>query len=435
MDVPRPVKSWMTAGRLEAIGWIAVVAAWLLQGYAGVFRRDNDFLWHVDRGKEFLAGHPSDNYRQWYPLARYAWDAGLTFVPYQAARGISFVVATTAFLATIFLWRRMLEARWPISTTKARWAMLISIAFASPYIRRDLDDCGIHLLLLFFASAAVYACFNNRGVSGGVLGALAVCYKPTALFLWPFLLWKRQWKAAATLPVAVVALNLAPALYLGWDETIRYHRATADVYRRAAENRDYLTNVMEEPRHENQSLPFAVARFLQTVPPEHTLFLKHPLYAQFGRLPADQANLVVKAVLIAIAAWFAWRTRTFFTSRIDRTTFAAEAAGTLVLVALVSPLCWKQHLVMLLPAIFVRVWAATARGTTLADKFLAGGLIASAILLPKDLIGRELAAVAASYKPDTLLGLTLFVLVVSAAKVPAVVERPLRLVEPKRAAA
>jgi hypothetical protein len=435
MDVPRPVKSWMTANRLEAIGWTAVVVAWLLQGYAGVFRRDNDFLWHVDRGKEFLAGHPSDNYRQWYPLARYAWDAGLTFVPYRIARGISLVVATAAFIATVVLWRRMLESRWPISAVKARWAMLIAIAFASPYIRRDLDDCGIHLLLLVFATAAVYACFTKRGMSAGFFGALAVCYKPTALFLWPFLLWKRQWKAAMTLPVAVVALNLAPALYLGWDETIRYHRATADVYRRAAENRDYLTNVMEEPRHENQSLPFAIARFLQTVPPEHTLFLKHPVYVQFGRLPTEQANLVVKGVLLAIAGWFAWRTRTVFTRPTDRTAFAAEAAGAFVLVALVSPLCWKQHLVMLLPAIFVRVWAAFARGTTIADKFLAGGLIASAILLPKDLIGRELAAVAASYKLDTLLGLFLFALVIAAAKVPAGMKQPLHVVEPKRAAA
>ena len=58
MSIKRLAKTWMTANRLEALGWIAVVAAWLLQGYAGVFRRDNDFLWHLDRGKEFLAGHP-----------------------------------------------------------------------------------------------------------------------------------------------------------------------------------------------------------------------------------------------------------------------------------------------------------------------------------------------------------------------------------------
>jgi hypothetical protein len=424
----------MSAGRLEALGWTAVVVAWLLQGYAGVFRRDNDFLWHVDRGKEFLAGHPSDNYRQWYPLARYAWDAGLTFVPYRTARGISLVVATGAFIATIFLWRRMLAARWPISATRARWATLIAIAFASPYIRRDLDDCGIHLLLLFFCSAAIYACFMKRGIAGGVFGALAVCYKPTALFLWPFLLWKRRWKAAATLPIAVVALNLAPAFYLGWDETLRYHRATADVYRRATENRNLLTNVMEEPRHENQSLPFAIARFLQSVPQEHALFLKHPLFVQFGDLTPAEAHRIVQGLLLIIACWFALRSRTFFTSRVDRTTFAAEAAAAFVLVALVSPLCWKQHLVMLLPAIFVRVWAAAARGTNFADKLVAAGLISSAVLLPKDVIGRELATVAASYKPDTLLGLLLFTFAVSAAKLPKAMKQPLRLVE-RRAAA
>jgi hypothetical protein len=102
---------------------------------------------------------------------------------------------------------------------------------------------------------------------------------------------------------------------------------------------------------------------------------------------------------------------------------------------LVSPLCWKQHLVMLLPAIFVRVWAAFSRGTMVADKVAAAALISSALLLPKDVIGRELATVAASYKPDTLLGLAVFALAISAAKLPAAIKKPLRVVERPRAAA
>src|SRR5262245_55353805 len=120
MKFLRLAKRWLTHGRLELLGWIGVVAAWIIQARAGIFHRDNDFLWHLDRGKEFLAGHPSDNYRQWYPLARYAWDSGLTFVPYRTARGISMVVATAAFIATVLMWGRMLAARWSLSKANAR---------------------------------------------------------------------------------------------------------------------------------------------------------------------------------------------------------------------------------------------------------------------------------------------------------------------------
>jgi hypothetical protein len=415
MDAPRRTTGWWTARRLESLGWIAVAAMWIIQSYAGVFRRDNDFLWHVERGQQFLTGRPSDNQSQWYPLARYAWDAGLTLVPYRVARGISLLVGTAAFVATIVLWRRMLAARWPISPTASRRAMLIAVLLGSPYVRRDLDDCGIHLLLLFFCTSVVYGCHARRGVTAGVFGALAASYKPTAVFLWPFLIWKRQWKAAVAMPIAVIGLNLLPAFFLGWDETIRYHRATADVYRRAAANRDCLANALEAPRHENQSLPFAVARFLQSVPADHELHLEHPLFLQFGRLAPEQGNLVVKGTLLLIAAWFAWRTRTVFVRRSPTPTFAAEAAAAFVLVALVSPLCWKQHLVLLLPAIFVRAWVAFHRGSTRADRIVAWMLAGSAILFAKDVVGRELATVAASYKFDTLFALGLFLLSVSAA--------------------
>jgi hypothetical protein len=411
MDVPRAIKEWDWPARLEALGWTLIVAAWFIQGYAGVFRRENDFKWHYDRGAEFLAKEPT--YRVWYPLARYGWDAGLASMPHRTARGLHFVFASATFAATLLLWRRMLQARWPIDGTNARRAILIALLLSAPYVKRDLDDCGVHLLFLFLATAGIYFTQFHRGFLGGVYCGLAASYKPTAVFLWPFLVWKRQWTAALTMPLAIIAVNLAPAFHWGWDATIKYHKASVEYYRTAAGNKDYLTNPMEPPRHENQSLPFAAARFLQSVPEGHDLYLKHPLFLQFGSLPPETANRIVKALLAAIAVWFAWKSRTIFIAS-DPTAFAIHGAGACVLIALVSPLCWKQHLVMLLPAILVRVWAAFHReAPTFADKIAMGALVVSALLLPKDVIGRDLATVVASYKVDAFIALFVFALVMN----------------------
>jgi len=419
------VTRFIKANRLERIGWIALAVMCLIQGYLGVFVRDNDFSWHMDQGRLFLTGRPADVERCWYPLARYAWDASLAMLPGRAARATNLALSAAALAATLMMWRRMLAARWPIERRVARRATLVALLLASPFLRRDFDDCGSHLLFLFLLSATVYCCAQERSGWAGVFGGLATCYKPTAALLWPFLIWKGRWKAAATMPVVFITLNLAPAMFLNWDQTIRYHRKTAAVYQRAAANRDFLANGIEPARHENQSLTFAIARYLQYVPPGHELFLNHRMFVQFGELTPEAAGAVINAIRFAIAAWFAWRTRpkTSFVkpsdSGGDRGSFAAEAAGIFVLVAILSPLCWKQHLVLLLPALMTATRVAAYRGTQFIDRLLAIAFAAAGVLLSKDVFGRELAAVAASYKIDAILAFSLFVRVVLLATVPA----------------
>ncbi len=59
---------------------------------------------------------------------------------------------------------------------------------------------------------------------------------------------------------------------------------------------------------------------------------------------------VVKGTLLAIAAALAWRMRRKVDLADGRRALAGEWAMVCILIALLSPLCWLQHLVLAIPA-------------------------------------------------------------------------------------
>lgn len=422
---------------LERLGrpWVTIAAVILgvaffgFEAYHGILRTDNDFLWHREFGRDFL--YRMEERACHYLPARAMLDSFTATWPYRLDRAFYFFLAVTTVVASFGLWHRLAGMRSPrMSWLPAAATILVT----APYLHRDLSECGLQLLLLFMLSAAVYALYRGRAFWAGFWVASAIAYKVTPLLFLPFLVWKRQWRAAAWTVVCLAGWCAAPAAFLGWHENLELHRRWFDFTRGLSSLEDPLENGVEPPNHRNQSLLFALARFVRTCPPDHPLYLRHPGFAQFGDLPPATAKRVVHVTLLAFAAVLAWRWRRAvdggetaggderWRERVNAQRgmyrLAPEWASVMVLTAILSPMCWLQHLVLVLPAIYL--WMSKLFDGISPPRWhlVTAGLIALVLLfVHKDLFGETLFLVLMSYKLHTwaAVGIVALVLTLPAA--------------------
>jgi hypothetical protein len=390
---------------------LAVVAA--VQGYLTVFCREGDFLCHRSMGQAFLAGDPYGWGNVIYPAGRSLMNVLLAVGPVRPTRATCFVLALLSLYASYRLWARIAQDRLPAAPAVTRAAGLLTVAFVFAYLLRDLDECGLQLFLVFFLSAAAAASAAGRPGWCGFWLATAATYKSTPVLFLPWLLWKRQWRAAGWMAAFLAAWAAAPALFVGVDTTVRSHqRFLAHGQKLAEARKAYPTQLLELPRPYNLSLAALVARNVETYPPGHPLYFDHPLLVQPGSLGPEEAFLAVRGVLLAFGLVLAWRFRRAWPAEGRSGDLAAEWAAASILCAILSPVCWKQHLVVILPAVFLllRATLATPHPPRLRVAALLG--IAGVINLTRDfVVGRDLSTVLVSYKVDTLAILLLLWLV------------------------
>jgi hypothetical protein len=411
---------WFTSRPFLRAALIGLAVAVLVEGYLAIVVRENDFLWHWGFGLDFLAGDPYGNGHDHYALARGMLNALTAWMPYRVCRSLYYVLALGGLAAVLYGWNRLANRGGnPVPRLGLATAVL-SVLLLGPYLIRDLDECGLQLILLFFLSTALFALTAGRPIRSGFWLALAVHYKLTPALFLPYLLWKRQFRAAGSMIIFTVLLSLAPALYLGWDKTLGCHRHWLAFTARGLRQDDPSETGVEPPRHRNQSLPLAIARCCQTYPAGHPLALDHPGFVQFGNLDGPAAKRVVQGSLLALAALLAWRFRKTWSLQAQPghapdgpTELAKEWAAVLVLCALLSPLCWLQHLVLVLPCVFLCIQTAVT-GQRPRWHGVALGLVAVITLLVHgDILGRQLFEVVMSYKPHTMTTLLLMTMVLT----------------------
>ena len=254
-------------------------------------------------------------------------------LPNTLARALVFACAAGAMLIMFRVWRILASAvaRAPPGIDFA--AATLAFLLLAPWVVRDLDDCGLQLLLLLFLTMAGHALSRGAAIASGAWLALAFTFKSAPLLFLPLLIWKRRWTEACAMVAFIVVFNaVAPALVWGPEAA----RAALDRYGaqvwKTATLPDVTQNALEPPDHRNQSLPFAIARYLQTFPPGHPLFIHtefgrsdcgtpqspqpdpalcrpHPLFVQFLDLSSATAKRVVGAIVVILALLLAWRMR------------------------------------------------------------------------------------------------------------------------------
>jgi hypothetical protein len=406
------VGPWWLGQRFRRWAAVAICLILAVEGWVAIVKRDNDFVFHRNLGLAFLDGRPYANGGDWYPVGRVMINAASAALPYRISRGVWFALAVLSLWGTFEIWHRLCtnesdeRSGRPLSIAAGALAAAIGLG----YLLRDLDECGLQTLLLFMVSAAAWFLTRGQRVGAGCLIGLAATYKLTPALFVPLLLWKRQWGAAGWAVVFMLAWSFVPALFVGWDAALAANRQWFDRMRSTVQANagDVTQNGFEEPKHQNQALTAALARYLVTYPPGHPLTMDHPGFRQFGRLSPAAAGWVTKAILIGIGCIVAWRFRNAWASDKTPTNLAAEWAIATLGCAVLAPLCWKQHLVMALPCLFVvgRAWLGNER-RTIATTVLLVVVGVLALASKRFVAGKELSILLMSYKVDTLAMLVL----------------------------
>jgi hypothetical protein len=455
-----PSQPWYTTRRFAVVSVLVLAVALAVEGYLAIFVRNNDFSIHHGMGKGWLAGDPLQAMQNHYLLGRGLINALTAWLPYRLDRALHFVTAVGLLVLTFAWWDRLANDRRPLNRGRAFAAAILTLLLVGGYVQRDLDDCGLQLLLLFFLTAGGCALMAGSALHCGFWLGLAATYKVTPLIFLPFLIWKRQWRAAAWMAAFFVGLNLAPTLYLGWDTTIRCHEHWLQFNAQNLALPDPSQTLIEPPRHLNQGLAVAIARFLQTHPPGHPLWLDHPWFVQPGDLEPATAKWAVQLVLAGLGLLFAWRFRRRFAVTPQRSRdhtpsplagegrgggmfaladaspphfnpppqggrgpLAPEWAAVTVLCAILSPLCWLQHLALIVPCIFLwcRAWIGGSPIPRWHRPVLAG-LALCTVLVHREFVSRDLYELLVSYKVHTLAVLLAILLVLTLQEERAAVE-------------
>jgi hypothetical protein len=370
--------------------------------FDAIFLRNNDFAWHYQAGMHFLEGHPFDPPAEWYPLARIQFDVLLRFLPYRISRAVVFVLALIGLLWSLQKWETML-GRGTLLPSRLRLAVVITtILVLIPYLHRDFQECGLQAILLTVLTAGIYALWSGQSLRAGWWFGLAAAMKTTPLLCLPVLVWKRRWLSAIVMVVAFVGWNLLPALYLGLPKTIECHQRAWAFVQRVGSIKDIAENGVEPPNPKNQALMSLFARYLQSYPKGHNLCLSHPLFVQPFNLDTDSARHIAKAAVLLLAAWIAWRLWGKWDVRDE--SLPGQFAVVCIFCALMSPLCWRQHLVLAVPAAYLVIRDAMTRervGVMHRSVLIFAALL---IWLPqRELMGLQLSMLLMASKLDTML--------------------------------
>lgn len=407
---------WYLTRRFQLTALAVLGLALLVEGYLAVVIRDNDFLVHRRFGEAFLNGQPLHAGQSHYLLSRGMMNGLTAWLPYFTHRALHFGAAVGAFILTLVWWHRITAAGRPeLSRPGLAFAAgVFTLVLVGCYVQRDLDDCGLQLFLLFFLTAALYALWRGSALGCGFWLGLATAYKVTPVIFLPYLIWKREFRAAGWMAAFFVLFNLAPAVYLGWETTRHYHVYWLKWSASCLASADPSVNPLEPPRHLNQGLQMAVARFLQTYPPGHRLHLEHPTFVQFGDFEPHQAKRGVQFVILTLGVALAWRFRRRHSLPAQGAGLAHEWAAATALCAILSPLCWLQHLSLVVPCVFLWMqswlaglprprWHGLVMGT--AALFVLG--------VHREFVSKPVYEVLVSYKLHTIAALLTVLLVLT----------------------
>lgn len=374
------------------VALIGIVA----HGYHTAFVRiplGRDFDVHRIMGQRFL-GH-EDVYvgsagfgYPYMPIAS-MYFAPLTFFDRDTAMALRYTLAIACLCLTLVLCYRMTRVRSGMTPTHGMWMGAISIVLALQFILQDLDDGGPHLILLGILTAGIYLTWQGREKLGSLWFGLAIALKVTPALFLPFFLWKRRWKLAGYTVIATMCWILLPILYMGPSWWWSQQRDWTQVAVGSVLGHESPATQSNEQQVRNQSLKQTLLRYLVTIPEDNPLRQKDPGYAPVLDLPPATAKIVVLAFMASLLAFFGWTTRRPYEGRGDPM-WLRESSALLIIALLLSPVTWVQHLVWLVPALYlIAMDARSKEGLNLPVKLAMAIYVLLAVVLNYELLGRR----------------------------------------------
>ncbi len=340
--------------RAAALAVLALAVAWSFRStFGNPDCQDLDFGAYYRGGAAVARGETPYTIDAHGPLGAYSYApvyaylfAPLSRLDYLWACRAWMLVNWLATAACFVLTLRLLlppgraEAAWPV-------ALLAGVPVAA-YLWANVRVGQTGALLLLGCLGWAACVRRGRSFLGGLVLASVCALKLAPGLLVPYLLLRRDWRGLVGVAVGGAALLLLPAVWVGWDGTVRLHEEWV--------RHTSSTHVpMQTYRPGNQSLLAQLAR-LPAVSDGHTCHSADNLESLHRYYP-----LLVLALAAALLGWI----------RYDRRTPADRPPGgwgrrdnlhlalLLVFLTLVHPRGWRCNLVTLLvPCALLaeRVW-------------------------------------------------------------------------------
>ncbi len=383
---------------LAVIAAQAVVVAHRRQTHVG------DYDVSREMGRRFLAGEHLYAGGLHYP---YTPTAAMSFAPLAMVRpGLGLALRYAAAVGGLWLTLRWLRAMvWKgrrLDPTAVLGVEILTLALGAQYLLRDLDDGGPHLLLLTALVGGIYCVWRGRDGLGAVWFGLTAVLKAPAGLLLAFFLWKRNWKLAGMTAIAALLWTLLPMVWMGPAGWWRHQEEWTLTAVRSVLGDPAPGVRASEERIQNQSLTLAVKRALTAYPDGHPLRPSHPGYASLMGWDPRTARWAALAVALVVVGACAWLTRTPYRGR-DDPAWLLECSAVLILALLLSPVTWAQHLVWILPALYLIMTEACAfRGLGAPATVAMWVYTVPALVLNREILGRDLNLLFLGYSMHTL---------------------------------
>jgi alpha-1,2-mannosyltransferase len=376
-----------------------------------------DFDVHRILGQRFLTHfHLYDTGYFGYPYMPIAamYFAPLAFFDRPWALALRYSVAVAALGLSLVLLNRMARDYSATNGKQGIWIAAIAVVLATQFILQDLDDGGPHLILLGILTAAIYLAWQAREKLAATLFGFAIAIKVTPALFVLYFLWKRRWRLAAYTAVATVCWISLPMIYMGPGWWWMHQQEWTQVAAASFIGKDTPVTQENEQRVRNQSLRQTLMRYLVTLPEDDPVRLEDPGYVPLLNLPPTMARTIATALMVSLIIVFCWLARRPYEGRGDPE-WLRETSAVMIIALLLSPVTWVQHLVWLIPGLYVIVSDARTHerigwGTRLA----LGVYIMLALVLNYELLGKRNFERLLTYHPYAVaMGVVLAMLMVS----------------------
>ena len=372
-----------TALKLRSFGFIIATVIVVVHLVIILHRREThsgDFDVSREFGRRFVAGEELYTGGLHFPYmpAAAMFVAPLAMTNPTAAFLVRYAIALAALWLALSLLNRMVSRDLPTASAHGFVIGAITLVLASHYIVRDLDDGGPHLILLGAIVTGIFLMSERRELLGAGPIGFAIAQKATSGLFIAFFCWKHSWRFALLITMATVAWMVLPAIRMGpagwWHHQSEWFGSSASLAlgRFPAAEFYYGTR-----RIENQSLKAAVAAVAR-------------FFSSDSGAAGDSwfVKLMPNLAIVLLLVLFCAKTRQRYQSPGDPA-FLLESSAVMIVSLLLSPITWVQHLVLVLPALYLIVSEQIASRSLGTPALIAMGAYATlALLLTRDLIGK-----------------------------------------------
>jgi hypothetical protein len=379
----RQLKAWLGAYWLPVLFVIVsleLAAFPVARELAGFHNKFDYSLWY-SAGSQVLSGGDL------YPSSPGAWFAFI-YPPFAAVLlaplclygylpsmlGVSLVYAAS-FCVSIGLSDRLAgEAR-----PRPWWVVALPPILALPVIAENFNFGQPNLMLLAMMLVGLALLSAGRQGSAGAMFALATALKAFPVAILPYLLWRRRWRAAASMvALTAVFLLLVPAPFRGFERNLDETRTWFNAMVVSADADGFGQRPELSWSLKNGSLIAVTHRLLRPLNAEALDPTAKPYDVNIVDLSYRQANLVV--IVIAALIGFGFIAALPPEPRRTPKSDGAEYGVLLALMTVASPLARDYYFVWLLPGVTVLVYRA-AMAPAAKARAITWGLLAFAMAL------------------------------------------------------